>query len=86
MQTKMDPTVTYASAKAKHRTSFGTINNRARLPSTMGHDRPMIVEDVGEGVVLIQPYVPPTSRLLFFLMGAVGEVLRPRRRVSDRRR
>jgi hypothetical protein len=83
MPTKIDPTVTPASAKAKHCASPGIISSRARLPTTE-HERPMVIEDVGEGVVLVHPYIPPALRFLFFLMAAVGEGLRPRRRVSDR--
>ncbi len=87
MQTKMDPTTGHASAKANPDTSPATTSsNRNCLSPTTEHEPSMTVEDVGEGVVLIEPYVPPTKRFVYFLMALVGEFLRPRRRVSDRRR
>jgi hypothetical protein len=87
MRTKKDPTTSQASSKPNPHASLGTIgSNRTRLSPTTEHERPMIVEDVGEGVVLIEPYLPPTKRFLYFLMALVGEVLRPRRRVNDPRR
>lgn len=87
MQTKMDPTTGHASAKANPDASPGTTSsNRNCLTPTTEHERPMIVEDVGEGVVLVEPYIPPTKRFLYFLMALLGEFLRPRHRASDRRR
>jgi hypothetical protein len=87
MQAKVDPPTGRASVKAGSNASLGIIGgNRIRLSPRTGHERPMIAENVGQGVVLIVPDVPPTKRFLYFLWALVGEILSPRRRASDHRR
>lgn len=57
--------------------------DRIRIPPTNDRERPMIAQNVGKGVVLIEPDIPPAKRFLYFLWAMVGEFFRALDRVSD---
>lgn len=87
MKTKIDLATGHASARASSNVSLGVIRrDRIRIPPRNGHERAMIAENVGEGVMLIVPDIPPAKRFLYFLWAMLGEFFLALDRMSDRRR
>lgn len=87
MQTKMDLAAGHGSARASSNASLGIVRrDRIRIPPRSSHERAMIAENVGEGIMLIVPDISPARRLLYFLWAMLGELFLALDRMSDRRR